>query len=97
MTHSEPISVIVWQGNNITEPINISWGAALLMEQQDVAPAQQGAGPGCLPGKAQPLQSWWPHSPVSRVKDGRRPGQKDASLGQLGTSHLQPQRRDEAG
>lgn len=35
MTHTEPISVIVWQGNNITEPINTSWGAALLTEQRD--------------------------------------------------------------
>ena len=49
MTHTEPISVIVWQGNNITEPINISWGAALLMEQ-DMTLAHHGAGPHSLPG-----------------------------------------------
>lgn len=64
MTHTEPISVIVWQGNNITEPINILWGAALLMEQ-DVALTHPDAGPGSLLGKAQPsllleLAAPWP-------------------------------------
>lgn len=58
MTHTELISVIVWQGNNI-EPINISWGAALLMEQ-DVALAHPSASPGSLPGKARPSPSLEP-------------------------------------
>lgn len=55
MTHIEPISVIVWQGNNITEPINILRGAALLMEQQDVALSPSVPALAASPGKARPL------------------------------------------
>lgn len=73
------------------EPINISWGAALLMEQQDMALAHHSASPSSLTGKPQPsaeLAAAWP------FLEGRGPrtqGQKDAlrpgSLGAAGTSH----------
>ena len=73
------------------EPINTSWGAALLMEQQDMALAHHGASPSSLTGKAQPsaeLAAAWP------FLEGRGPrtqGQKDALWpgcpGAAGTSH----------
>lgn len=85
MTHTEPISVIVWQGNNIMEPINISWGAALLMEQQDMALAHHSASPSSLTGKPQPsaeLAAAWPFLEGRGPKDRRTPYGR-AHLGQL--------------
>lgn len=68
MTHIEPISVIVWQGNNITEPINILRGAALLMEQQDVALSPSVPARAASPGKARPWCQQLPGAAL-RVKD----------------------------
>lgn len=66
MTHTEPISGIVWQGNNITAPINTLWGAALLREQQD-EPLPTPGGLSC-------------HCGTLKVRD-RRAGQGCASPG----------------
>lgn len=67
------------------EPINISWGAALLMEQQDMVLAHHSASPSSLMGKPQPsaeMAAAWPFLEGRGPKDRRTPYGR-AHLGQL--------------